>query len=170
MTKIYGQMFLSKNGSKDSGAWFDALNELTPKALESGVARLRNLAGNGKFAEYPPNCLQFKALCMAFYDDLGLPKARDAYQEITNSIYKSNPRWSHPLIEFIAQRLPENFFSIEQEAQAFGHFSRLYTEVCHLVKQGHELPESIKNKRAVPTRTPSVAHMHLQQIKHHIGA
>ncbi|KTD39635.1 hypothetical protein Lmor_0001, partial [Legionella moravica] len=81
LTKIYGTLFLTKFGTHDNGTWFDTLKGLTPKALESGMERLRNLSGNGKFAEYPPNCLQFKALCMAFYDDLKLPKASDAYWE-----------------------------------------------------------------------------------------
>ena len=169
LTKLYGQLFLTKNGSKDNGAWFDALKALTPKALESGIERLRNLSGNGKFAEYPPNCLQFKGLCMAFYDDLGLPKAGDAYREITNSVYKNHSCWSHQLIEFIAKKLPDDFFKIEQDAVAYTLFKKIYIQVCDLVKQGHELPKSAEKKRIVSTRNPSVAQRHLQQMKHHIG-
>jgi hypothetical protein len=169
LTKIYGHLFLNKFGPKDNGTWFDALNGLTPKALESGMDRLRNLSGNGKFTEYPPNCLQFKALCMAFYDDLGLPKPLIAYREIKNSVYKTISGWSHPLIEFIAKKLPDNFFKIEQESVAYGLFKEIYEQVSQLVQQGHEIPKTQAPQRVRPTRNPEVARAYLNQIKQHIG-
>lgn len=104
--------------------------------------RLKNLSGNGKFAEFPPNCLQFKALCMAFYEELGLPNKRDAYRDIMNSVYIENPRWSHALIKFIANRLPDNFFLIEHKLISDRIFKEVYEQVCDLVKQGHELSET----------------------------
>jgi hypothetical protein len=167
---LYGQLFLTQNGSKDNGAWFDTLKELTPKALESGMERLRNLAGNGKFAEFPPKCLQFKALCMAFYDDLKLPKASDAYWEFKNSVRKETPRWSHPVIEFVAQKMPFDFFSIDHDGMAYRVFKEKYDQVCHLVQQGHELPKIDAPHRIKPARTIEVGEGYLNQIKHHIGA
>ncbi|WP_252582803.1 hypothetical protein [Legionella lytica] len=133
------------------------------------MQRLNNLAGNGKFAEYPPNCLQFKALCLAFYDDLKLPKASEAYLEIKNSAYKETCNWSHPITAFIAQRLPEDFFLIEQESVAYTVFKPLYDQVSDLVKQGHEIPKSTMTQRVRKTRNPEVARMHLNQIKQRIG-
>jgi len=169
LTKIYGQLFLTKFGTHDNGTWFDALEGLTPKALESGMDRLRDLSGNGKFTEYPPNCLQFKALCMAFYNDLNLPRASVAYREIQNSIYKTTFCWSHPLIESIAQRLPEAFFLIEQENVAYTVFKDIYEQVCNLVKQGHNIPNIEAPHRVRSTRSPEVARAYLNQIKQHIG-
>lgn len=170
LTKIYGALFLTKFGTKDNGTWFDALKGLTPKALESGMDRLRDLAGNGKFAEYPPNSLQFKALCMAFYNDLELPKPSVAYMEIKNSAYKTMPAWSHPLIAFIAKKLPDNFFKLDQESVAYGLFKELYEQASELVKQGHEIPKIQVQQRTRPTRNPEVARAYLNQMKQHIGA
>lgn len=169
LTKIYGALFLTKFGSKDNGTWLDALKGLTPKALESGMDRLKDLSGNGKFTEYPPNCLQFKALCMAFYTDLGLPKPSIAYREIKNSVYKAIPVWSHPLIEFIAKKLPDDFYKIEQESVAYSLFKEIYEQVSQLVQQGHEIPKIQKKQRVEPTRSPEVARAYLNQIKQHIG-
>ena len=59
LAEIYGSLFISKHGAQDSGVWFETLRDLTPIALESGLERLRALSGGTKFAEYPPNCLQF---------------------------------------------------------------------------------------------------------------
>lgn len=127
------------------------------------------MTGKGKFAEYPPNGLQFKLLCMAFYEDLGLPKAIDAYREINNSIYKNRPHWSHELIEFIAKRLPDNFFLIEQEYVAYGLFKKIFEEVCDLVKQGHELSEPREQFKAKRISNPAIASTHLHQMKQHLG-
>lgn len=169
LTKIYGQLFLTKFGTHDNGTWLDAFKGLTPKALESGMDRLKNLSGNGKFTEYPPNCLQFKALCMSFYDDLNLPKASVAYREIRNSVYKTTFVWSHPLIESIAQRLPESFFLIEQENVAYAVFKDIYEQVSDLIKQGHDIPRFEATHRVKRTQTPEIARMYLNQIKQHIG-
>jgi hypothetical protein len=170
LTKIYGQLFLTKHGVKDNGIWLEALKDLTPKALESGLMRLNNLAGKGKFAEYPPNCLQFKALCLAFYEELNVPKASDAYREIINSAYKNKKAWSHEMVEFIAHRLPDEFFKLEQEAQAYAVFKSIYNQIFDLVKQGHAIPKSIEKQRQAHRRTPSIASAHIQQMKQHIGA
>ena len=170
LTKIYGQLFLTKFGTHDNGTWFEALKGLTPKALESGMDRLRNLSGNGKFVEYPPNCLQFKALCLDFYDELNLPKASIAYREIKNSVYRNVVCWSHKLTAFIAQRLPDDFFLIEQENVAYTVFKEIYEQVCHLVKQGHEIPTiDATPYRTKRTRSAEVAKAHLNEIKRHIG-
>ena len=170
LTKIYGALFLTKFGTKDNGTWLDVLKDLTPKALESGMNRLKELAGNGKFAEYPPNSLQFKALCIAFYNDLGLPKPSIAYIEIKNSAYKTNPVWSHPLIEFIAKKLPDDFFKIDQERVAYSLFKELYDQISNLIKQGHEIPKMHAPQKVRPTRNPDVARAYLHQIKQYIGA
>ena len=167
---MYGQLFVSKNGSKDNGTWFDVLKGLTPKALESGVERLKNLEANGKFLEFPPNCLQFKALCVAFYEELRLPKVIDAYREVVRLGRDDKPRWSHPIIGFICKRMPDEFFKIEQESLAFSVFNDVYSQVCDLIKQGHELkaPKEYPKIRRVPNR--EIAHAHLKQMKQIIGA
>lgn len=138
--------------------------------MESGVERIKALSAGDKFLEYPPNCLQFKALCLAFYEDLRLPKASDAYQEIRNKSYSKNINWSHAAVKFTAQRLSIDFLAIKQEAEAYALFKEVYGEVCHLVRQGHALPE-MKDRVMLP-KTPDheLAKMHLQTIRQQLGA
>lgn len=166
---MYGQLFLTKNGSKDNGMWFKTLNELTPKALESGMDRLRNLSGKHNFLAFPPICLEFKALCQAYYEDLRLPSSYDAYREIQNFGQTQNHIWSHPLVEYIANRLPDDFYSIDNEQKATNLFKTLYEDITDLVKEGHAIPEIKNRPKQQRPRTLEVAKSHLRLLKQHLG-
>lgn len=159
-----------KHGIKDHGSWVDTLKDLTPIALESGLDRLKNLSAGDKFTEYPPNCLQFRSLCLAFYEDLRLPKASDAYLEIRNKAYSSSLYWSHAVVKFIAQKLTIDFFDIKQEAEAYKQFKAVYNEVCHLVRQGVQLPKVEHRVMVASAPNKAIASQHLQHIKQRLGA
>jgi len=73
------------------------------------------------------------------------------------------------LTEFIAKRLPDNYFSIEQEGVAYSYFKAIYEQVCNLIQQGQEIPKIDVSHRARPIQNPEVARAHLYQIKQHIG-
>lgn len=157
---IYGSLFVTKHGSSDSGVWLETLQDLTPKALESGIARLKT--AGGKFLEFPPNCLQFRALCLAFYDDLKLPSVTEAYQEIRRHAYDDDRRWTHPVIRFTASRLPKGFLQQDHNQH---DFQDIYDQVCHLLKQGHPLPEIDEPELGVKPIDRAVGRTHLQRLK-----
>ena len=165
MSQIYGPIFINRFGANDNGIWFEALKDLTPKALESGMERLGKLTNNGKFADFPPNCFQFRAVCLGFYEDLKLPKAGDAYREIKNRNYLRDCLWSHPVIKFIASKLPQNFLEIRDEKTAYALFERVYEEVCDLLKQGHEVPEVKENLMLMKEPNRKLAQSYLAQMK-----
>ena len=149
LTELYGQTFITKNGVRDSGIWLDTLSDLTPKALETGVARLKGLSGGTKFCDWPPNALQMHALCKAFYEELRLPTATDALREITNKRGSLRQCWSSPLVKFIASRLPVDFFVSANDKELSERFKVIFEKVCDLVKQGHELPRLHEIKEPV---------------------
>jgi hypothetical protein len=122
MMKLYGQLFLNKHGIEDNGVWFDTLCDLTPKALEKGVERLMNLNQEGKFCEFPPNCMQFRALCLDYYNELNLPKVSEAYREVINKAYNPNSCWSHEVVKFTAQKLGPEFWKEANEAKTYPVF------------------------------------------------
>lgn len=167
MTAIYGPLFVSKHGVQDNGVWLETLQDLTPKAIESGMLRLKKLKGAKAFIEFPPNCLQFRALCLAFYEELNLPTASEAYREIKSKAYSSGQYWSHAVVKYIAYKLPGDFLLIEQEQRAYGIFEKLYQDVCDLVRQGHEIPEVEEPKLLThePNYASAKRHMHtIRQI------
>ena len=169
MTVIYGQLFVSKHGVRDCGVWLETLQGLTPKALESGMMRLKQLKGAQTFIDYPPNCLQFRGLCLAFYEALKLPSASEAYREVKSKYYSSSTYWSHKVVKYIASKLPQNFLLIEQEARAYEIFERLYHEVCHLVRQGHDIPDVEEPRLLTVKPNYDVGKRHLSLMKRQLG-
>ena len=173
MVSIYGQVFITKNGASDSGIWFDVLRDLSPKALETGVARLKGLSGGTKFCDWPPNPLNMKALCMAFYEELNLPSAAEAYREIKNLRGSRRKHWSHAVVKFTASRLPSGFLNSDNEQQLYMRFKAVYEQVCNLVKQGNEIPNLNDIKEPAVCLQASVnrnvGRSHLAAIKQRLG-
>ena len=171
LAEIYNNLFLSKYGIEDKGAWFEALKDLTPQALENGVEKLRCLESGKKFAEYPPNCLQFRALCLSYYDDLRLPTVSEAYEEVRSRTYCTSDNWSHPAVKYTAKRLTSAFLAVENEnaSKAYELFKNAYQQVCHLVRQGHPIPEIKEPVMLPPSTNKQVALSHLKQIRQCLG-
>lgn len=169
LTSIYGQLFVTKNGVSDSGVWFMALKDLTPKALESGIERLMNLSHGKQFCDFPPNPLQFRALCLGFYEQLRLPSASDAYREIKSRSYITSENWSHSVVKYTAKRLGIQFLETDDDAKTYAQFKRVYEQVCHLVKQGHEVPEIKDPIMRVEKNPVNNAKTHLNQMRQLLG-
>lgn len=173
MVSIYGQTFIKKNGASDSGIWFDVLGDLSPKALETGVMRLKGLSGGTKFCDWPPNPLNMRALCMAFYEELNLPSAANAYREIKNMRSSTRKHWSHAVVKFTASRLPSGFLSGDNEQQLYMRFKAIYEQVCNLVKQGNEIPNlNDIREPAACLQAPvnrNIGHLHLAAMKQRLG-
>ena len=173
MVAIYGQLFVTKHGVRDSGIWFETLCDLTPKALESGMARLKGLSAGTKFCDWPPNPLQFKALCEAYYENLRLPSPSVAYLEIKNKAYLTRQNWSNNIVKFMASRLPSDFLDIDDSAHAYALFKEAYEQVCSLVKQGHVISETNHlHDPVMQLKKPqdiSIAHRNLAAMKQRLG-
>ena len=167
MIALYSNLFISKFGSQDSGAWFEVLKDLTPRSLENGIETLRCGGDNGKFVEFPPNALQFRKLCLAYYDSLELPSVAEAYQQIRGLSNKNRP---HVAVKFTAKQLGASFFEMDNERKAYVLFKTMYAKVCHLARLGHTLPETPGPLFVEKTKTPSVAFAALSALKRHVGA
>ena len=167
MIALYSNLFISKFGAQDSGTWFEVLKDLTPRALENGLETLRCGGDNGKFVEFPPNAVQFRKLCLAYYASLDLPSVDEAYQQIRGLSNKNRP---HTAVKFTAKQLGPGFFEIENERKAHAVFKKMYLKVCHLARLGHTLPETPGPLFVEKPRTPSVAFAALKALKQHVGA
>lgn len=169
LTALYGQLFTSKHGLEDNGVWFKALSDLTSLALDSGLDRLMNLSSGKQFCEYPPNALQFRALCLAFYEDLRLPAAQDAYREVKAKAFVTSENWSHPAVRYTAKRMGLEFLTAQDDAETFALFKKSYEKVCHLIKQGHSVPESLDPVLVPKPQNQSIALGHLNKMRHILG-
>jgi hypothetical protein len=166
MVGLYSHLFTSKYGVKDNGSWFETLKDLTPKAINSGLERLRGLEMGLKFAEFPPNALQFRALCLSFYADLKLPTAREAYQEIYEYEQYGCQSFSHPVVHFAAcQLLGKDFYGIERDCDRYPLFKKAYEEVCLMARKGHPVPEIKAMPKPYKKASIEVADRHLAKMK-----
>lgn len=121
------------------------------------------------FCKYPPNCLDFRALCLGFYSELRLPTPSQAHREILNRAYVSNPNWSHVVVKFTAQRLGDDFLNIENEGESFAVFKIVYEQACHLVRQGYQISE-IKEQVLLPKpQSTEIAKKNLRAIHQLLG-
>lgn len=169
LSDIYGDLFLSKNGVEDTGSWFETLKDLTPFALENGMEKLRSLKAGKEFLRYPPNCLEFRALCLSFYESLGLPSVNDAFIETQSQRYTNRPNWSHPAVKYTAIKLGRAFLAIEYKGEAFAVFENAYEQVCHLVRQGGVVPEVGDEMHLTGNKSREVAVCHLNNIRMMLG-
>ena len=169
LMSVYGPLFVNKNGARPNSTWFDTLKDLTPKALESGMERLKQLSMGDKFTDFPPNCLQFRALCLAFYEDLHLPSTIDAYREVRGRMYMNTIHYSHPVIKLTAQRLSIEFLDIEDVGKAYAIFKEAYESVCFLVKQGHPLPQMPERTLMIRPQTRKIGAEQLAKMKRLLG-
>lgn len=173
MISIYRHVFITKYGSKDDGTWFETLKDLTPHALSGGIERLQTLKTGLKFSEFPPNSLQFKALCLAFYDeDIRLPSLNKTMDEICEFVDTGCTHFSHPIVRYIASKLDDNFYMHARERRYYAcrnALQKVYETSCHILRQGFELPEVTLISRAVKKASPEFARKHLQIIQNLIS-
>ncbi|STX59205.1 hypothetical protein [Legionella geestiana] len=168
---MYGQLFTNRHGLSDNGTWFEILGDLTPKAIDSGVKRLYATRENGKFCDFPPNPLQFRALCLAWYEEIDLPSAGAAFNEIQRHASCAHQMgWSHPVVRYIAAKLPADFMRIDDVQRAWKMFVPLYETACNLMRQGHVLPKVDVSPVHVHSRRREIARQHLNEIKKILGS
>ncbi|MFT4058921.1 MAG: hypothetical protein QM652_05170 [Legionella sp.] len=164
---MYGNLFINQHGIEDNGLWYEVLNDLTPRALESGVDRI--IKGS-HYSKYPPNAMEFRKLCEGFYEDVNIPSSSEAFNEIRLSTYRNKCNWSHPIVAYIASKLSASFYDMEKDVEAYSVFIRIYEQVRSLLYQGHELPQFTVPKKIEKEKNPEIAQKHLAHIRQLLGA
>lgn len=126
------------------------------------------LSKGDKFKDFPPNCMQFRGLCLEAINAQNLPSLAQAFNEARNWYFYNINQWSHPAVRFTAARLPKEFWDMEDLHQAFQDFGAIYSDVCFLIKQGHEVPYA-QLKRMQASKNLDFAKQQLQEIKKNLG-
>ena len=165
LTSLYSNLFLSKFGAEDTGTWFECLKDLTPRAIDNGIETLRCGGANGKYAQFPPNPVEFRMLCLAYYANLHLPSEAIAYEEITGRANRPCPA-----VKFTAKKLGADFFKMKDDRVARELFNKTYAKVCHLVRMGHELPDELEPLLLNKPISRDVGKSHLKALIQHLGA
>jgi hypothetical protein len=121
-------------------------------------------AGN-KLAEFPPNPVEFRKLCLSYNEGLRLPSDSEAYLQLMG---RSNR--PHPAVQFTAKKLAHDFQEREDNRETYLKFQAVYHKVCHLVRMGHAFPNSPEPIFLEKPKNETVAKAHLRQIRQLLGA
>lgn len=153
LTDIYGSRFVNVYGEKDSGVWYQALSDLNEDDFVFGLtAILRDI----RFETWPPNCTQFRHLCLKKASDNTIPSVHKAFAEMRSNLMFSSPRkWSHPAVKYTVKYLGIKKMSSGRTDAVFNEFSVLYEKVCERFRQGFQIP-FVADEELV--ETPSKSH------------
>lgn len=77
MLGIFGHRFESSFGADPNEMWTEILAGVTPQMMGAGIERMKR---DPKYREWPPNALEFRALCEPSNSDYGLPDDDAAYR------------------------------------------------------------------------------------------
>lgn len=97
-----------------------------------------------KFSEFPPNALQFKQLCKAHLESFRIPSLTEVEQEM--ALFGTHGKLSsgvHPIMSYIASRLPEHYFQDnrgEQDTARRECLSALYQKIRTRIENGYTIP------------------------------
>lgn len=136
LTDIYGPCFITKHGVKDSGVWFQALHDVSEEEIALG---LRALFDDVRFETWPPNCIEFRHLCIKRRKK-ELPSVHKAFNEARSNLNFSTITWSHPAVKFTVKHLGVDVVNAARADIAFAQFSTLYAKVCERILEGFEVP------------------------------
>jgi len=137
LTDIYGARFINLYGEKDPGVWFQTLCDLTEEEIEMG---LHAMFSDERFETWPPNCTQFRHLCLKRHKE-GPPNVHKAFNEARHNLNFSKPLWSHPAVKFTVKHLGVDVVNAARADIAFAEFNALYIKVCERIRQGFEVPQ-----------------------------
>lgn len=155
LTDIYGPLFVNRFGEKDSGVWYQALSDLSEIEIQAG---LEAMIRDARFETWPPNCTQFRRLCINGLGDKGLPSVHKAFIEARQNLNLSNPGWSHPAIKFTVKYVGLAIMNSGRTDIAFEAFKTGYQKVCERIRRGHQVPfvhdEELCMQRKTLTKPP----------------
>ena len=133
MTGFYPLLWAKAYGTDPSREWIIALRDLSFDQINAGFNRmvLEKL-------QYPPNPIQFRALCFPRAEDLGLPSEDEAFCQATGNNEKKHPWVIEMLRRMGAER---NDFSRADAKKARTLFKKHWDLIIDRVMAGEEAPE-----------------------------
>ena len=152
LTEIYSSRFVNAYGVKDSGVWYHALSDLTNDDFRQGLYLMMR---DARFETWPPNCTQFRHLCLKGRE-VTLPTVHQAFKEARQNAYAATPVWSHLAVKFTVKYVGVDVVHSAHTHVAFQTFEKGYAKVCARIAEGYAIP-------AVPDE--EVAFYHRKQTK-----
>ncbi|KTC94850.1 hypothetical protein Lfee_2514 [Legionella feeleii] len=161
LSDIYESRFTREHGESDaSGVWYQALNDLSRDDLRHGLYALyRDI----RFETWPPNCTQFRHLCLKRTGE-GIPTVHEAFREVqAHLLSPKRTRWSHRVVKHALARTGVVFMDKAAVHQSFAVFKSVYEALCQQLAEGVLLAE-VPEEALLPVRTRSKPIPNLQSL------
>lgn len=146
MTELYGHKWTSVHGlGDDSGNWAKVMGGITPGMMASGMRAWINQGGEA--SKWPPGAPEFRDMCLAGGNALGIPDVAMAWREAVEA--SSDPtahRFSHPIVQEAA-RLTD-WYSIRtgtpRAETVQNRFNKRYADLAAKLQRGEPLVDGVK--------------------------
>ena len=160
LTEIYSSRFVNCYGESDSGVWYQALADLHFESISHG---LQAMLRDERFETWPPNCTQFRKLCLSHAGYNVLPTVHKAWHEAHSNMKSRYPIWSHAAVKFTVKCLSVDALVAARTDIAFAKFQHIYERVCKHVQQGQIVPEvndcDVQLKKPCRSKLPRLAYI-----------
>lgn len=157
MGKVFGSRWVHKHGTAPSPEWIIALSNVGDIGLQAALRRIGELKPNASGEIWPPEMIDFLAMCRPTPAELGLPDVNTAYRHAVVS------NWSHPVV--YAAAVSVGTFELRNMAEAKSRplFERAYRDVCEEWMHGarYEVPKrtAVEHKPVRTTRERAMQHI-----------
>lgn len=151
---IYGARFVNQYGEKDtSRIWYRALCDISEEGLRLGLSAMIH---DIRFETWPPNCTQFRHLCLSQLQLDALPNVYQAFAEARRNLNSARPDWSktHRVIKFTVAHIGAEKVDNARVDIALTEFSKMYEKVCKSIMRGNKVPD-VDDKRLTVNKTKS---------------
>lgn len=130
MGKVFGSRWVHKHGTSPSSEWITALDTVGDIGLQTALRRIGELKPNAAGEIWPPEMIDFLAMCRPSPEELGLPDLDTAYRHACVS------NWSHPVVYEAAKRIGTFEIRSMPESKSRPLFERTYRAVCAEILAG----------------------------------
>ena len=132
MVGLYGTRFTSAYGVDPTPEWQMVASNCTPEMLKRGLDRCVE-----QFESWPPNPIEFRALCLPQAEDLGLPSEDQAFAQAVGNVKER-----HPSVLLTMRNMGSDLFTLRHsdEKKARKMFAEAWARTVNFVANGGELP------------------------------
>lgn len=164
LSGLYGYPFVSQYGTEPTAEWELALGNLDVDQIRRGIERCTT---EPEFCKFPPNPMQFLALCLPSGEDLGLPSETEALAQAVGA-----STGKHPAVVYTLRQMGNQVFELRRadSTRAIRMFAPWWAKTVEHVSAGGELPEKSIEIENQPQKLPKEAKIaRLKQMREEIG-
>lgn len=136
-----------------------ALESLDPHQIAKGI---KAMIASGKYSEYPPNPMAFRAMCLPTGEDMGLPSESEAFAQAVGNRTSKHPSVVLTLCEYVDPHALRR----ASEKDAAMMWAKAWAKTVEHVAAGGALPEIKEEVEHKPVKAdPEAVQSHRESLR-----